>query len=225
MADPPQARPPTLRDQQRSFTRARLIEAAVRRFGEQGYHNTTTEDIVAEAGASRATFYLHFNSKLDILREAGAALTPDVDRRYAQLDQALAKRGGVTREELTAWLDDWITFWQDNADLINAFHQAIAVEPGQVRADWESRGRLADQLGHYLRRHRGAARETARLRALLLEGLTDRAFHLYITPDVELDRERLVSVLTDYWWTVLHDDDKPVKPATRTRRPRGARAA
>ena len=67
MAEPTGNRPPTLRDQQRIFTRARLIESAIQCFGEQGYHATKIEDIVAAAGASRATFYLHFNSKLEVL--------------------------------------------------------------------------------------------------------------------------------------------------------------
>jgi AcrR family transcriptional regulator len=217
MAQSPESRPPNMRDQQRIFTRARLIEAAVQRFGQQGYHGTTIEDIVAGAGASRATFYLHFNSKLEILREAMVGMGPDVDRRYAQLDEALAKPGGVSREELSAWLDDWITFWQDNAALINAAHQAVAVEPGLVQQDWESRGRLADQLVHYLRPHRGAARKTARLRTLLLEGLTDRAFHLFINPEIELDRTQLVSVLTEFWWMVLHQPPPTPKPARRPR--------
>src|SRR5262249_33096427 len=65
-ADQPQSRTPNMRDQQRIFTRARLVEAAVKRFGEVGYPSTTIEEIVAEAGASRATFYLHFNSKLEV---------------------------------------------------------------------------------------------------------------------------------------------------------------
>jgi AcrR family transcriptional regulator len=218
MAQSSGSRAPNLRDQQRIFTRARLVEAAVTCFGQQGYPGTTIEDIVAEAGASRATFYLHFNSKLEILREAMGAIVPEVDRRYAQLDEALAKPGGVTRDELSAWLDDWITFWQDNAALINAAHQAVVVEPGQVREDWESRARLAGQLAHYLRPHRGAARETARLRALLLEGLTDRAFHLFINPGIELDRAQLVSVLTEFWWMVLHQEPQPAKPKTTRRR-------
>jgi AcrR family transcriptional regulator len=192
-----------MRDQQRIFTRARLVEAAVKRFGEVGYPGTTIEEIVAEAGASRATFYLHFNSKLEVLTEALTELVPDVDRRYETLDAALAKEGGVTKPELSAWLNDWITFWQDNSALINASHQASLVEPGGLQADWAARGRLADQLGHYQRRYRGPARAKARLRTLLLEGLTDRAFHLFINPGIELDREQLVGVLTEFWWMVL----------------------
>lgn len=203
MADPPQSRTPNMRDQQRIFTRARLVEAAVKRFGEVGYPSTTIEEIVAEAGASRATFYLHFNSKLEVLTEALTALMPDVDQRYEALDAALARDSGVTKAELSAWLNDWIDFWQRHAALINASHQANMVEPGGIRADWESRGRLTDQLAHYLRRYRGSARAKAKLRTLLLEGLTDRAFHLFINPEIELDREQLVSVLTEFWWMVL----------------------
>ena len=222
MAETPGNRPPTLRDQQRIFTRARLIESAVQCFGEQGYHATKIEDIVAAAGASRATFYLHFNSKLEVLTEALTALGPDVDRRYRELDAALARPGGVRREELSAWLDSWVTFWEENAAAINAGHQAVAIEAGQMQQDWESRGRLAGMLVHYLDPHKGAARETAKLRTLLLEQLTDRAFHLYINPEIGLKRAQLVEVLTEYWWMVLHQEPPPPKPKAKPRAKRKA---
>src|ERR1700759_2844468 len=99
MVEPTHARTPNMRDQQRIFTRARLVEAAVKRFGEVGYHSTTIEEIVAEAGASRATFYLHFNSKLEVLTEALPELQPDVERRYETLDAARAKEGRRTKPE------------------------------------------------------------------------------------------------------------------------------
>jgi AcrR family transcriptional regulator len=67
----------SLRDEQKRMTRRLLIEGAVTAFERKGYAATTIEDIVAEANASRATFYLHFKSKADVVlvsrgRSAGA---------------------------------------------------------------------------------------------------------------------------------------------------------
>ena len=53
----------SLREQHRVFTRERLIQGALEVFAHKGYVAATIDDIVAAAGASRATFYLHFHSK------------------------------------------------------------------------------------------------------------------------------------------------------------------
>jgi len=53
-------------------TRARIREAANKLFLEQGFENTTVDAIVAAAGVSKGTFYLHFERKEDLLLEYGA---------------------------------------------------------------------------------------------------------------------------------------------------------
>ena len=80
----------SLRDQQKQLTRQRLLEAALEVFSSKGYANTTVDDVVASAGASRATFYLHFASKIDLLLEVSTIATKDTPALYAALDKALA---------------------------------------------------------------------------------------------------------------------------------------
>lgn len=46
--------------------RGQLLNAAVKAFGEKGYHQTQVADIIAAAGVARGTFYLHFKSKREI---------------------------------------------------------------------------------------------------------------------------------------------------------------
>ncbi|MGV2984214.1 TetR/AcrR family transcriptional regulator [Microbacterium sp. AGC85] len=58
---------PSLRETQKAHTRAILIESATALFREKGYETTSVEDIVRQAGASRATFYLHFRHKSDLV--------------------------------------------------------------------------------------------------------------------------------------------------------------
>jgi AcrR family transcriptional regulator len=52
-------------------TRARIREAANKLFLEQGVDDTTVDQIVAEAGVSKGTFYLYFERKEDLLLEYG----------------------------------------------------------------------------------------------------------------------------------------------------------
>jgi len=49
--------------ERRSRRRVQLLQAAQRVFSNKGYHATSVADILAEASASRGTFYLYFPSK------------------------------------------------------------------------------------------------------------------------------------------------------------------
>ena len=44
-------------------TRERLLEAALICFSRKGYHQTTTDEIVAESGLGKGTLYRHFENK------------------------------------------------------------------------------------------------------------------------------------------------------------------
>lgn len=53
-------------------TRTRIREVANRLFLQSGFEATTVDAIVAAAGVSKGTFYLHFGRKEDLLLEYGA---------------------------------------------------------------------------------------------------------------------------------------------------------
>jgi AcrR family transcriptional regulator len=56
-----------LRERKKQRTRQALIEAALRLFDEQGYEETTVDQISAAAEISRRTFFSYFPSKEDLL--------------------------------------------------------------------------------------------------------------------------------------------------------------
>ncbi len=56
-----------LRERKRRETLQRITDTGVRLFLEKGYDATTVDDIAAEAGISRRTFFHYFKSKDDIL--------------------------------------------------------------------------------------------------------------------------------------------------------------
>ncbi|GAA5037113.1 AcrR family transcriptional regulator [Thermocatellispora tengchongensis] len=60
----------------------RLAEAAVALFDENGYDETTVDDIAARAGVSRSTFFRYYRSKED-------AIFPDHDTLLARVDARL----------------------------------------------------------------------------------------------------------------------------------------
>ena len=67
-------------------TKNKIISAAWRLFYEQGYDNTTVEDIVRESGTSKGSFYHYFDGK-DALLGTLAAL---FDEKYKELTPELS---------------------------------------------------------------------------------------------------------------------------------------
>jgi AcrR family transcriptional regulator len=103
--NPVRAAQPNLRDAQRAFTHTRIRDSARDLFHANGYHVTTIDQIVAAAGASRPTFYLHFSDKEEILREVIADYLP---RAIGQLESFPGSSPSLAR--IGAWMTQWLAF-------------------------------------------------------------------------------------------------------------------
>jgi len=66
-------------------TKKKIVSAAWRLFYEQGYDSTTVEDIVAESGTSRGSFYHYFEGKDALL----GTLSEVFDEKYEEVLQTL----------------------------------------------------------------------------------------------------------------------------------------
>src|SRR3569833_776319 len=82
-------------------TRRRILDVAARRFRERGLSPAGLAGIMAEAGLTNGAFYIHFESKQDLIR--------------AVLDDALGRREQVWRKldeadsDLTAMIDRYLS--------------------------------------------------------------------------------------------------------------------
>jgi AcrR family transcriptional regulator len=120
---PPRGR---MRAAQREFTRTRIIEAAIEVFAEKGYARTTVDDIAERAGSTRATFYLHFKAKSDVLSE----LMSRGERHFYKIYQGLspiAQR--PTLSGVRMWLSMAMTEWRAVANLSRPVFEAASIEP------------------------------------------------------------------------------------------------
>lgn len=61
-------------------TRTRLLEAAEEVFGTSGYHAAAVSEITRKAGVAQGTFYVYFESKLEIFRELVRQISQDIRR-------------------------------------------------------------------------------------------------------------------------------------------------
>ena len=78
---------PKITQAQRETRRQQILDAALKCFSRDGFHNTTTADIVRESGVSQGTLYLYFATKDEMI----AALADDRHQNEAFLN-ALAQR-------------------------------------------------------------------------------------------------------------------------------------
>src|ERR1700743_2235641 len=58
---------PKITEAQRESRRQQILDAALVCFSRDGFHATTTADIVRESGVSQGTLYLYFATKDDII--------------------------------------------------------------------------------------------------------------------------------------------------------------
>ncbi len=109
-------------------TRGRIIEAAWRLFYQQGYDDTTVEEIIGESGTSRGSFYHYFEGKDDLLgtlsdvfdkkyQELASVLDPEMDR----FDQLM-----LLNRELFAMIENSISL-----DLLSRLYAAQLVTRGE----------------------------------------------------------------------------------------------
>jgi AcrR family transcriptional regulator len=201
---------PSIREAQKASTFEVLLRAAEELFVERGYAATTIEQIASRAGASRATFYLHFEGKW----QAAAALAerrlmPETIEYYKRLDAL----GIPDRTQLRAWLDDALGFYERHRQEVITYRQAVGVEPQLAALQPESLGRCADAMSGYLERWGEERRDEARLRlGLLIIQLTHFVTD-WLSGYWTADRQVVLDVLLDLWTAGLGLHHVPLPPS------------
>lgn len=99
-----QSQPATRHDRRKHETKSRILEASVELFKEQGVEATKVGEICERADVARQTFFNHFRTKRDLLREL---FEIGVDLLAANLD-SVCERSDATRERLALLFEGMI---------------------------------------------------------------------------------------------------------------------
>ena len=83
-------------------TRIRLLKAGRQEFIKQGYYDTSIDAITEKAGVSHGTFYLHFNSKNELLIEIFRSIWKELWPMTENEDAVNKWFGARTLEEFQA---------------------------------------------------------------------------------------------------------------------------
>ncbi len=117
----PQSAPndPSRRERKKLALRAHILEAAIELFGQRGYADTKVADICERADVAQKTFFNHFASKPELLREIALLALDDLlviveearkqerttaarlQRFFAQIATRMEQGGAVQRELVT----------------------------------------------------------------------------------------------------------------------------
>ncbi|MFL4479829.1 TetR/AcrR family transcriptional regulator [Paeniglutamicibacter sp. ORCA_105] len=194
----------TLREAQKQMTRRRLLEEGLAAFAEQGYSATTIDDIATRVGATRATFYLHFGSKAELVR----ALVERTDEMLTGIDNPSLTEvvASGDRAALKTWLERKFDQWPDIKDYVTVSHQAAAVEPDiQDSIDaW-----FDDAIGNMQAGLDEAGRFEApsrRIRCTLAFGELEFLSVRWFRRGWVVDRDTALEIMTESWYRLLCDE-------------------
>jgi AcrR family transcriptional regulator len=187
--------PGTLRQVHRDATRRRIIAAARRVFVKKGYARATIEEITAAAGASRATLYLHFDSKYALLAAATEKMRAEAIEGARQLADVLidGDRAGLRR-----WVEWALNWYAHNRPM------ALAAEEAELSEDKPTEVRRAAQecLEPWVETWPLELRVEARMRF----ELCSVQMHTYMwgrSHKLFADQELPVDLFTEIWWATL----------------------
>jgi AcrR family transcriptional regulator len=97
---------PKLKPETLEKRKTHILKAALTCFSRKGYHQTTMDDIVQEAGLSKGGVYWHFGSKKELFL---SLFEPMMDGMEEHMRAALASQASA-KEKLCAMLDVFTVF-------------------------------------------------------------------------------------------------------------------
>jgi AcrR family transcriptional regulator len=186
-----------VRQEHRLLTKRRMLGAALEVFAERGYNAATVEDIVAAAGVARATFYLHFKNKMEIVECLTEEVHPGVLALYNDLDDLIAANPARVRQAIRPWISQALGWFDENRTVVLLWQEISVSEPEFHISPAIS---VAEGMPRYLAQWPEELREIARLRIVLLIQLLTRAFLLSrVRHALPAEDEILVDVIADLW--------------------------
>lgn len=165
-----------LRDRNKMRTRLRLNSEAIRLFAEQGYDNTSVQDIADAAEVSLRTLFRYFSSKEEILFARDYDLSEFFDNlrhQPATVPALRAVRAAYTQQRSPT---------REETDLVLRFHRAVAGNAALEGRFLELQHRFRQQLAHALAKRAGRRKpvDADEVAAATAQTLLDLAFSRWI---------------------------------------------
>jgi AcrR family transcriptional regulator len=193
--------PASLRQEHRDATRRRIVAAARKVFVKKGYARATIEEITAAAGVSRATLYLHFDSKFALLAAATEKMRAEAVVGARQLADVLINGD---RADLRRWVEWALRWYVSNRPMALAGEEAALSEykPTDVERT------ALDCLEPWVEMWPPELRTEARMRFELCR-VQMRTYMWGRSHTLFPDQELPVDLFTEIWWATLKAPQPP----------------
>jgi AcrR family transcriptional regulator len=198
----------SLREAQKQLTRDVIVEKALELFTEKGYAATTIDEIAVAAGTSRVTFYAHYPSRTELMRDFMARVNAVLDRADGpDRTSTAADLVDVVRAGdlpgILAWIESRAALWPAFRPYLDVLDEAAAVDR-EVRAlleQWREEV-VADVVRGMELAGRFPA-ETHHIRGTLAYRQLDYVSTLWTRRKAEPYRDHALEVLADSWYHLL----------------------
>jgi AcrR family transcriptional regulator len=173
-----------LRSLRKADTMRRLMSAGCALFNEFGYEATTIDQIASAAGISRAAFYLHFESKADVIRALTANVSDRLRKHYVKLAQ-LGPASSV--DTVSAWLGELLDTCRSDGSIVLLMQRTLQPD-SQLFDEIRFYDEIMTTLGKGFPRFAAAATdEDIRAEAMLFFFELQACIRLICTTDSALD--------------------------------------
>lgn len=176
------------RQKQKEQTREKLLSAATSWFIKKGFEATTVDDIATGAGVSRQAFYLHFQTKQDIIE----TIRDNVEIRITEEYRTLANISGVTVRRLADWINHFLDVCREDQQSILILLRIIPGMPGFLRRHTDYYIRMIALLSEKIPAFRTAVAgdKQRQAEALLLLFQLEMLIRVHLTTN-ELDQDAM----------------------------------
>lgn len=113
--------------------KAQILEAAMKRFIETGYHGTTTASIAKEAGISEVTLFRYFPTKKELFREG---IEPILSKSLERVILTVEEKDLNPTEKLKYIIKDRIEFASENREMIKLILMERQINPDIITFDY-----------------------------------------------------------------------------------------
>lgn len=190
-------------NQKRSKEKKRqIIEASIRLFSENGYYNTSSNQISKTAGVSIGSFYSYFRDKKQLMMEAINYYDEQI-REGMKTDlsgsPAVLKANGINKEIIVyQYIRNTIQAHKINPDFHREIVAVSILEPDIQSMIHEQEKRVIDNITTLLDMWASELRVTDLQTASTLLFLTvEKVSHSIVFPDIPVDEEKLIKELAE----------------------------
>ncbi|OCL26510.1 hypothetical protein U472_10970 [Orenia metallireducens] len=105
----------------------RLIQASIKLFAQQGYHNTTVAEIADEAGVAKGTVYWYFNSKEELF---WGIIVSRIESINEKITEEVSKINKTAIEKIGTVIRLQLNLFKDNKNIVKMIHES-SFSPGE----------------------------------------------------------------------------------------------